>query len=245
VDTNTSIHNSAKASTRNKPTNRHSFVKGSIAMIPLIIAVLPWGVLVGAYGVESGLSPIETQALSLVVFAGTSQLVAIGMIQAGAGMASVLVTTLLITSRHLLYSMAMRNKVKDLPLRWRSTLGFLLTDELFVNSPAKKENFNKWYALGGGLSFYIVWNLATLAGIIAGASIPNLTTIGLDFAVVATFIAILVPMIKSQSAFACISVSMAISIYCELQGIQAGLLIAILAGMTSGYFIYRVKRSEA
>ena len=212
-------------------------------MIPLIVAVLPWGILVGAYGVESGLSPVETQALSLVVFAGTSQLVAIGMLQAGAGMASILLTTLLITARHLLYSMAMRNQIKNLPLRWRTALGFLLTDELFVNSPQTKY-FDKWYALGGGLSFYIAWNIATLVGIIAGASIPNLTTIGLDFAVVATFIAILIPMIKSASVFICVGVAMAISIYCEVQGIQAGLLIAIISGMISGYLIYSMKRKE-
>jgi len=212
-------------------------------MVPLIVAVLPWGILVGAYGVESGLTPVETQALSLVVFAGTSQLVAIGMLQAGAGMASILLTTLLITARHLLYSMAMRNQIKNLPLRWRTALGFLLTDELFVNSP-QTQTFDKWYALGGGLSFYIAWNIATLAGIFAGASIPNLTTIGLDFAVVATFIAILIPMIKSLSVFVCVCVAIAVSIYCEMQQIQAGLLIAIVSGMVSGYLLYNIKRKE-
>lgn len=208
-------------------------------MIPLIIAVIPWGILVGAFGIESGLSALETQSLSLVVFAGTSQLVAIGMIQAGAGMASILVTTLLITSRHLLYSMALRNQIKQLPLRWRTALGFLLTDELFVNTP-EAPTFDKWYALGGGLSFYIAWNLATLTGIIAGENFPNLTNIGLDFAVVATFIAILIPMIKSVSILVCVCVSIFTSIYCELYQIQAGLLIAILMGMLSGYLVYTV-----
>lgn len=223
-----------------KQARRKSLFNGCVAMLPLIIAVLPWGILVGAFGIESGLSALETQSLSLVVFAGTSQLVAIGMLQAGAGIASILVTTLLITSRHLLYAMALRNQIKHLPLRWRGAFGFLLTDELFV-STSEERVFDKWYALGAGLSFYIAWNLATLTGIIAGERFPNLTHLGLDFAVVATFIAILVPMIKSTSIFVCVCISILISIHCELHQIQAGLLIAILAGMLSGYFVYTIK----
>ncbi|WP_286238636.1 AzlC family ABC transporter permease [Neptuniibacter halophilus] len=218
---------------------RSSFLRGTLAMIPLIVAVTPWGILVGAYGIESGLSALQTQSLSLLVFAGTSQLVAIGMLQAGLGIVSILVTTLLITSRHLLYSMAMRDRISPLPLRWRLTMGFLLTDELFVNSAEDSRRFNRWYALGGGLSFYIAWNLATLAGILAGAVIPDLTQIGLDFAVVATFIAIVVPMVKSRSVFACVVVSAIVSVYCTLQQYQAGLLLAIISGMIIGYLSYK------
>ncbi len=210
-------------------------------MIPLIVAVLPWGVLVGAYGVESGLSALETQSLSLFVFAGTSQLVAIGMLQSGASAASILLTTLLITSRHLLYSMALREKIKRLPLNWRTGLGFLLTDELFVTVEGKKQ-LNRWYALGGGLSFYLAWNLATLAGIIAGEAIPDLTNMGLDFAVVATFIAILIPMLKSASVVICVVVSGLTSVLCELNHIPAGLLVSIITGMLSGFLTYQYGR---
>ena len=225
-------------------TPRTEIIRGTVDMIPLIVAVIPWGILVGAYGIESGLSGIETQALSLTVFAGTSQLVAIGMLESGAGFASILITTLLITSRHLLYSMAMRNNIKDLPFRWRSSLGFLLTDELFVNAQREDLSFNRWYALGGGFSFYLAWNLATLCGIVAGAFIPDLSQMGLDFAVVATFIAIVVPMVKSSSVLACVLVSTVVSIYCTVQGYQMGLLISIAAGMTTGYYTYQLRRRK-
>lgn len=221
---------------------RSEIIRGTVDMIPLIVAVIPWGILVGAYGIESGLSAIETQALSLAVFAGTSQLVAIGMLESGAGAVSILITTLLITSRHLLYSMAMRNQIKALPFHWRGSLGFLLTDELFVNIQREDLAFNRWYALGGGLSFYVAWNLATLSGIFAGAFIPDLTHIGLDFAVVATFIAIVVPMVKSSSVLACVTVSTLVSIYYSLQGYSTGLLISIGAGMTTGYLTYKSRK---
>ncbi len=223
-------------------TARSEIIRGTVDMVPLMVAVIPWGILVGAYGIESGLTALETQALSLFVFAGTSQLVAIGMMEAGAGFLSILITTLLITSRHLLYSMALRNSIKGLSLRWRSTLGFLLTDELFVNTQREDLAFNRWYALGGGFSFYLAWNLATLFGVIAGEVMPDLTHMGLDFAVVATFIAIVVPMVKSRSVLACVIVSTLVSVYCSLQELQMGLLISIAAGMAAGYLSYKVGR---
>lgn len=221
---------------------RRQFLRGCLAMMPLSIAVAPWGFLVGAYALEAGLSGLEAQSLSLFVFAGTSQLVAIGLIQAQAGFLSILITTVLITSRHLLYSMALRDKISPLPAKWRLGLGFLLTDELFVNTPLNDgKPLDKWYALGGGLSFYIAWNLATLCGIIAGQYIPNLTELGLDFAVVATFTAILVPMIRSAATVICVLVSSLIAISSELAGLEVGLLIAILGGMISAYLWDRAR----
>ncbi len=222
-------------------TTKRSIFNGVIAMLPLTIAVIPWGILVGAYGMETGLSAFQTQMLSLSVFAGTSQLIAIGMLKSGASSFSIIATTLLITSRHLLYGLDMREKIKSLPFRWRVTLGFLLTDELFVSNRTGKRLFNHWYALGGGLSFYIGWNIATLVGIMTIGKIPDLTNIGLDFAIVATFVAILVPMIKNFSTIVCVIVSTVISILCALQEIQAGLLLSALSGMACGYTLDHIK----
>ncbi|GAA6151604.1 AzlC family ABC transporter permease [Pseudoteredinibacter isoporae] len=210
--------------------------RGTLAMTPLSIAVAPWGFLVGAYALEVGLSPLEAQSLSLFVFAGTSQLVALGLMQAQAGFVAIMLTTLLITSRHLLYSMALRDKISPLPARWRYGLGFLLTDELFVHTPSNDgKPLNQWYALGAGLSFYIAWNLATLLGIVAGSAIPNLTELGLEFAVVATFTAMLVPMIRSLAIACCCATASTVAVGTAMLNWQAGLLLAILAGMVAGY----------
>jgi 4-azaleucine resistance transporter AzlC len=156
------------------------------------------------------------------------------------GLSSILITTLLITSRHFLYSMAMRPNITPLPFKWRVTLGFLLTDELFaIIAGGKKpketsQTLDRWYALGVGLSFYIVWNIATLAGILVGSHIPNLDSWGLDFAIAATFIAIVTPQINRPSILICVLVSLVTSVVCELFQIPSGLLIASLLGMTVG-----------
>lgn len=214
--------------------------KGALAVMPLSIAVIPWGILAGSLALDAGLNPFESQAMSAIVFAGAAQLVAVGMIKAGLGLGSILITTLLITSRHFLYSMAMRPHISPLPLKWRLILGFLLTDELFAitakSTPSKEtpQRFDRWYALGAGLSFYLVWNIATAAGILVGNTIPNLDSWGLDFAIAATFIAIVTPQINQPSILMCVLVSLVTSVVCELFQIPSGLLIAALLGMTVG-----------
>ncbi|GIC78718.1 AzlC family ABC transporter permease [Moritella sp. F3] len=212
-----------------------SALKGAIAAMPLSIAVIPWGILAGSYAIEAGLDMLQSQAMSAIVFAGAAQLVAVGMIKSGIGLTSILLTTLLITSRHFLYGMAMRHQMSPLPLRWRLTLGFLLTDELFaICSETKQHKFDRWFAFGGGFSFYLIWNIASAVGIIAGQQIPNLDELGLDFAIAATFIALVVPAIKTPSILVSVLVSLVMAVVCELFHVPGGLLIAALSGMSAG-----------
>ncbi|NVD08524.1 AzlC family ABC transporter permease [Vibrio sp. JPW-9-11-11] len=212
------------------------FWQGTLAMIPLSIAVIPWGLLAGSFAIESGLTIAESQALSAILFAGSAQLVATGMFKAGASLATMLLAIFFITSRHLLYSVSMRDKIKPLPLKWRLGLGFLLTDELFaICGQQSDKQFNRWYALGAGLSFYLCWNLATLAGIVAGRYIPAMNELGLEFAVAATFIAIVVPNIKTSPVVMAVLVSLVLSVWCTAQQIESGLMIASVGGMLAGY----------
>jgi 4-azaleucine resistance transporter AzlC len=212
-----------------------SFFKGVVATLPLSIAVIPWGILAGSYAIEVGLTSIESQAMSMIIFAGAAQLVALGMIKGGIGLTSILLTTLLITSRHFLYGMALRKNVSPLPLKWRLSLGFLLTDELFaIVTMSKEHQFNRWYALGGGLSFYVFWNIATLLGIVAGQNIPDMEHWGLDFAIASTFIALIIPMVKAKSILVCVLVSLVSSVVCSIYNIEIGLLISALIGMACG-----------
>lgn len=267
-DTNVDDTNAANDMLDNREAKqkRQSFIKGLLAVLPLTIAVIPWGILAGSLALEIGLTATQSQAMSAIIFAGSAQLVALGMIKAGVGLGSILITTLLITSRHLLYAMALRTQISPLPLKWRLGLGFLLTDELFAISnhsqaPARskpdslnpqkekqeglktekqspesqRHKFDRWYALGGGLTFYIGWNIATLLGIIAGQSIDNLGELGLDFAIAATFIALVVPTVKKPSILICVLVSLTLAVICAVFEIQAGLLIASLSGMGAGF----------
>ncbi|EGU32949.1 putative branched-chain amino acid transport protein [Vibrio sp. N418] len=227
-------------------SNRELFLQGCIAMIPLSIAVVPWGLLAGSYAIDSGLNPIESQALSAILFAGSAQLVATGMMKAGAGIATLLLTTLFITSRHFLYSVSMRSTIGKLPLRWRLALGFLLTDELFaICGNQTTQRFEPWYALGAGLSFYLCWNLATFVGIVAGSYIPAMNELGLEFAVAATFIALVIPNVKNSPTLAAVIAALIFSVALNLFHVEGALMIASLGGMLTGYLVETLRGEQA
>lgn len=227
---------------KDKLVHKKSLVfKGSIDMLPLSVAIIPWGILAGSFAIENGLSPLASQALSGIMFAGAAQLVAIGMLQAGVGMGAFLLTIFFITARHFLYGLALRNRVSQLGLRWRLVFGFLLTDELFALIGSKPDSeFKPWYALGAGLSFYIVWNISTLVGILAGSYMPAVNELGLEFAVAAMFIALVIPGMKDFPVFVCVLVAIFMSVLLKYWQVEGYLIIAGVVAMLTGYITERI-----
>ena len=139
-----------------------------IDMLPLSLAVLPWGVLTGALAIQAGFSLAQSQALSLLVFAGAAQLSAITFFAAGTAYGAIFASTFVISARHLLYSLTFLQHIAQEPWLTRVAVAFLLTDEMFAVSEAHTKRsgaFSVRYALISGLFFYIAWNLATAVGI--------------------------------------------------------------------------------
>ncbi|MBK5074988.1 AzlC family ABC transporter permease [Budviciaceae bacterium CWB-B4] len=217
------------------PTGWNSFLRGCIAILPLSLAVLPWGILAGSMAIESGMTPAEGVGMSAIIFAGATQLAAMGMIKAGAGVMAIMVSAFFISSQHLLYSLTLRDRIAPLPLRWRLILGFLLTDELFaLIGKHSAAEFDRWYALGVGLFFYIFWLLSTLAGVLAATQIENLGSYGLDFSIAATFIVIVVPLIKNIPTIVCVLTALILSIVLGYFHVPSSLIISGVTAMFAG-----------
>ncbi|WP_444896109.1 AzlC family ABC transporter permease [Microbulbifer sp. SSSA005] len=224
------------------PTERpHSLVMAAILdTLPLAIAVIPWGILCGSLGIKMGLSPLESQLMSLLVFAGAAQLSALSIIGVGGGLSSILGSTAVVSSRHLLYSATFRNEALKLPIYKRIVFAFLLTDEMFAVAENKKRvlgYFSFEYALMSGFTFYLIWNLSTFVGVVAGKSIPNLEALGLEFAIAATFIAMVVPNIKSRATLIAVLISAVSSVMFHIYAVPNGLLFSGLMGMCIGYLL--------
>ena len=130
--------------------------KGAADMLPLSLAVLPWAVLFGSLAIQRGFSWVEAQMFSAVIYGGAVQIVTVELMADDVPLFTVLFSALVISSRHFLYGLTLREKLKIKPLRWRVGLGFLLTDELFSLSGdrrAYKSRFRLYYALGAGGRF--------------------------------------------------------------------------------------------
>jgi 4-azaleucine resistance transporter AzlC len=220
--------------------------KGVVDMLPLSLAVLPWGILFGSIAVQRGFSWLEAQMFSAIIFGGAVQIVTVELIADNASLLTVLFTAFVISSRHFLYGLALREKLSPKPLRWRLGLGFLLTDELFALSGHRRAYQGKLrlvYALAAGGSFYLAWNLWTFIGIVAGASLPDLTELGLDFAIAATFIALVVSEIKTLPTLAAVITAAIFSLIFSLWQFELGLVVAALLAMLAGFTVQNLRRA--
>jgi 4-azaleucine resistance transporter AzlC len=218
--------------------------KGAVDMLPLSLAVLPWGILFGSLAVQRGFSWLEAQMFSAIIFGGAVQIVTIELIADNASLFTVVFSAFIISSRHFLYGLTLRDRLSPKPFRWRLSLGFLLTDELFALSGdrrAYRNRFRLYYALGAGGSFYLAWNLWTFIGIVAGASLPDLTELGLDFAIAATFIALVIPEIKTLATLVAVLVAGVSSVIFTLWGFELGLVCAALMAMCSGFCVQKLR----
>ena len=207
-------------------------------MLPLAIACIPWGVLTGALCVQAGLSPLQGQVMSLIVFAGAAQLSALTMIGSGVGLIPILGSTMVISSRHLLYSMLFRTYVAQMSLWQRIRMAFVLTDEMFAVSEAdtrREQRFCERYALWSGFTFYILWNISTAAGIFAADRINDIDELGLEFAIAATFIAMTFDQIRRFPVLVTVMVSGVSAVLLHSVIPDAAILVSALLGMLAGY----------
>ncbi|SAI72773.1 branched-chain amino acid permease [Bordetella ansorpii] len=212
---------------------RQQFLEGAVEMLPLCLAVVPWGLLAGSMAIQSGLSVWQSVGMSAIVFAGAAQLVTLGLLVSGANVQTIVISVFLITSQHFIYALSLRGFVSRLQARYRLPIGFLLTDELFALSSTKdsKRGLSVSYLLGAGLTFYVGWVAFSLAGIVMAASIPDLDRYHLDFSIIATFATIVVPMVKDKSTLSGIAVSLLLSMLLAYGHVEGGIVIAGLCGM--------------
>jgi 4-azaleucine resistance transporter AzlC len=209
------------------------------ATIPLNIGGIPFGIIYGALAVTSGISPAGTMGMSLFVFAGSAQFIATGLFAAGTDVLFIILTTFVVNARHALYSATLAPYVKRLPHRWLLPLGFLLTDEAFVVAVTRYQQpddspYKHWYYLGTAASMYVMWQLSTVVGIVAGSAIPDPAGWGLDFAMSVTFIGMLVPMIRTRPALAAVLVASITAVVTYSLPNQLYLIVSALAGVVAG-----------
>jgi 4-azaleucine resistance transporter AzlC len=227
------------------PTNRlHALTAGARDTIPMLIGAAPFGVIFGTLVASGPLRLWHGQLMSLIVFAGSAQFIALGLIAGHASYAVIWATTFVVNLRHMLYSATLAPYVAHLPARWRWTLGGLLTDEVFAVAWAHYRlqppgAVGPYYFLGSGLSMYLNWQLWTLAGLLFGAAFPGLQSLGLDFAMVATFIAIVVPQLVALRYIAAAVTAGALAFFWQAWPYKLGLLAAVFAGVAVGVLLSR------
>ena len=170
------------------------FLKGIIDVSPLMIPVIPFGLIFGVLAIDVGFTPLETMGMSVIVFGGASQIILLQLFSGGASSLVIISSVGAVNSRHLLYGAVVSEHLSDLKLIWKIIISYFLIDQAFAISNEylkRNKQSNKYFHLvGGGATCWVIWQSTTFLGIVLGEAIPD--KLGLSFAVPLTFLALLV-----------------------------------------------------
>ena len=232
------------------PDHRREFLKGARDTVPLILGAIPFGIIFGTLASGTDLSFGAAMAMSLFVFAGSAQFIAIGLVSQGAGVLVIVLTTFVVNLRHLLYGASLVPYYRRLSQGWKALLSFGLTDETFAVSYMRYRKqdgtANKhYYNLGSMVLMYVNWNLCTIAGLTIGKAVPGIEKWGLEFAMPATFIGMVIPYLASSPMWAAVFTAGIVSVVLNFLPHKLGLMAAAVAGTAAGVFCEYLKKNKA
>lgn len=213
------------------------FSDGARALAPLLLAVVPFGLVLGVTAAGSLVGGGLGIATSFIIFAGAAQLVTVQLIDGGTSLLVVVVTALVVNVRHLMYSAAMAPHFSEFPRRSRWILPYLLTDQAFAVSILRYEItsdpvYKRWYFTGAGLALWSSWQVATVVGVVLGAQIPE--SLGLAFAIPLVFLVLLIPVVQTRPGLLAAIAGGLVAVAASEAPYGLGLVIGALAGVMAG-----------
>ncbi|MDO6387173.1 MULTISPECIES: AzlC family ABC transporter permease [Uliginosibacterium] len=221
---------------------------GARAELPLLLGVLPFGLVYGVLGLQAGLPGWAVVLMSSIVFGGSSQVVFAQLWGAGVPAPVIVGTVGVVNLRHALYSASVAQLLAELPLRWKLLLAYLLTDEAYMAAVGRltsgpRSAVRHWFLFGTGFTLWAGWQLSTLGGVLLGATIP--AGWALDFSIALTFIALLVPSLRRRSECVAAAVAGAVALLAQGVPYKLWILLAALAGMLAGMLAQALQRGKS
>ena len=223
------------------------FLKGVIDVSPLMIPVVPFGLIFGVLAIDVGFTPLETMGMSLIIFGGASQIVLLQLFSGGASSLVIISSVGAVNSRHLLYGAVVSEHLSDLKLIWKIIISYFLIDQAFARSNEyfkKNKDENKYFHLvGGGATCWIIWQSTTFLGIILGAAIPG--KLGLSFAIPLTFLALLInDFRKFVNVFVIIVSGLVATLGYNIIPFKAYVIVAALIGLLSAIILTKMTKTN-
>ena len=227
-------------------SHEKGFLKEGIkAAWPICLGYMPIGLAFGVLAQKAGLHPLEVGLMSLLVFAGSSQFIAVSMISAGAAALPIIVTTFTVNLRHLLMSSSLSLYLGRLQRGWISLFAYGVTDESFaVNLTRFRDGRWHWRsALVLNHTANLVWIISTVLGALGGQFIPA-GAFGIDYALVAMFLCLLVFQLRGRlhAVTAVLAGLLAVVLALAIPG-NTYVVIASMAAATIGVFLKHLRPS--
>ena len=217
------------------------FFRGIRTAIPILIGYFPAAMTFGLIAKNMDIDLLHACLMSVMVFAGASQFMALNLIQSGVAMGEIVVATLLMNFRHFLMSASLSSKLEK-GSRFLPVVAFAITDETFAIASTREHKLSSGYLIGLESMAYTSWITGTAVGHTLGRVLPDAIQRSLGIALYALFIAILVPAVKRSFRAAVIALLSAgfHVLASALQLVSSGwnIIFAILAGAVIGSLIF-------
>jgi 4-azaleucine resistance transporter AzlC len=226
---------------------RKTFWDGVRAEFPLLVGVFPFGMIYGVLALNAGLSKAASQTMSSMVFAGSAQFITAQLVSESAPAMVIILTIAVVNLRHMLYSASLAPYLKNVSLKWKVLLSYLLTDEAYAPSILQYEKegvrpVSHWFLFGAGCALWSTWQISTAFGIFLGTAISE--NWHLDFALALTFIAMVVPALKNRPMVAAAISAGLVALLAFSLPFKLGLILAALTGILVGTIMEGRKSPE-
>ena len=223
------------------------FLKGIVDVLPLLIPVVPFGIILGAIGIELGFTPLETFATSFIIFGGASQIVFLQLFSGGASSLITVTSTFVVNSRHLLYGASLSEYLNKLSLSWKILLSYLLTDQAYAVSNIyfeknKSNELKHYYLLGSGFILWFVWQIFTIVGIFLGSIVPE--ELGLSYTIPLTFISLLVGYFRKFDHLLIILISGCLSIALYNAPLKSYIILSSFTALVVAFILILLKKGQ-
>ena len=214
-----------------------NFWAGVRAELPLLVGVGPFGMIYGVLALSAGLDPLSAQMMSSIVFAGSAQFITTQLYRELVPGLIIVLTIAVVNLRHTLYSASVAPYLRDLSMRWKLLLSYLLTDEAYATTILHYEiegesRQGHWFFLGAGLALWTIWQASTAVGVLVGRTLPE--SWPLDFALPITFIALIMPSLKDRPALAASLSAGVLALLAYALPYKLGLMLAGVVGILVG-----------
>ena len=228
--------------------NMQASIDGLKRALPIVLGYVPVAFAFGVLAIKNDIPPSLTIAMSILIFAGSGQFVAVSLWGAGVGAVSVILTVFIINLRHLLMSASLATHMQN-SSRWqRFLVGLELTDETFgVHSTAFQHGWQlslrTLYTCNSLAHFS--WVFGTIIGVFFGSLIEDVKPLGLDYALTAMFLALFIPQCKTRLHIMVGLLAGLTSIILKLSGLgQWNVILASLIAATVGLLLLQVQKKS-
>jgi 4-azaleucine resistance transporter AzlC len=214
------------------------FLAGVKGSLPILIGVIPFAMITGVGAVSVGLTFWETLGMSVLVFAGASQLVIFQLMSAGSPWIIMVLTAWVVNVRFTMYSASLAPYLQKLSTGRKALLAYMLSDQAFGVSMSRfvsteKEMDHRWFYFGAALTIWTAWQVSAIIGTLLGALVP--ASLGFDFAFPLSFMALMFGALRDRPTFVAALVGGFVAVMAKGLPYNIGLVLATFLGIAAGY----------